>query len=114
VNKIQEIFMPVIGTFAAVRDGYAGRIRTLTINSRVRIIATHRAGKSGAPDFRVIASEARISVAWRVVKPNSDSSYLRVRLDDPTLPQPIWAALLEFPTVGSIRLVWWRNTREAV
>jgi uncharacterized protein (DUF736 family) len=39
---------------------------------------------------------------------------LRGRLDDPTLPQPIWAALLEFPTVGSIRLVWWRNTREAV
>ena len=106
--------MPVIGVFAAVRDGYAGRIRTLTINSRVRIIATNRGGKGGAPDFRVIASEAEIGVAWRVIKPNADSSYLRVRLDDPALPQPIWAALLEFPTDGSIRLVWWRNKREAV
>ncbi|HEY7647013.1 MAG TPA: DUF736 family protein [Hyphomicrobiales bacterium] len=106
--------MPVIGTFAAVRDGYAGHIRTLTINSRVRIIANDRREKDGAPDFRVIASEAEIGVAWRVVKSNSDSSYLRVRLDDPALPRPIWAALLELPAGGIIRLVWWRNKREAV
>jgi uncharacterized protein (DUF736 family) len=105
--------MPVIGTFTAARDGYTGRIRTLTINSRVRIIANDRRGKDSAPDFRVIASEAEIGVAWRIVKPNSDSTYLRVRLDDPALPKPIWAALLEFPTDGIIRLVWWRNKREA-
>jgi uncharacterized protein (DUF736 family) len=105
--------MPVIGTFAAVRDGYAGRIRTLTINSRVRIIANDRREKGGVPDFRVIASEAEIGVAWRVAKPNSDSSYLRVRLDDPALPRPIWVARLEFPADSVIRLVWWRNKREA-
>ncbi len=105
--------MPVIGTFAAVRDGYAGRIRTLTINSRVRIIANDRKDKEGGPDFRVIASEAEIGVAWRIEKPNADGSYLRVRLDDPALPRPIWAALLEFPTEGLIRLVWWRNKQEA-
>ena len=105
--------MPVIGTFAAVRDGYSGRIRTLTINSRVRIIANDRREKDGAPDFRVIASETEIGVAWRVAKLNSDASYLRVRLDDPALPRPIWAALFESSADGVIRLVWRRNKREA-
>ena len=31
--------MPVIGTFSAVKDGYAGTIRTLMVNSKVRIVA---------------------------------------------------------------------------
>ena len=105
--------MPVIGTFAAVRDGYAGHIRTLTINSRVRIIANDRREKDGAPDFRVIASEAEIGVAWRVVKSNSDSSYLRVRLDDPALPRPIWAALIEPSADGVNLLIWRRHKQEA-
>ena len=105
--------MPVIGRFAAVRDGYAGRIRTLTINSRVRIIANDRKEKDGAPDFRVIASDAEIGAAWRHTRPGSESGYLRVRLDDPALPQPIWAALIEPSADGVIRLIWRRHKREA-
>ncbi len=105
--------MPVIGTFAATRDGYAGRIRTLTMNSRVRIIANDRKAKDGAPDFRVIASDTEIGAAWRHMKPGSDAGYLRVRLDDPALPRPIWAALIEPSADGVIRLVWRRNKREA-
>ena len=34
--------MPVIGTFSAVKDGYAGRIRTLMLKVQVRIIANDR------------------------------------------------------------------------
>jgi uncharacterized protein (DUF736 family) len=105
--------MPVIGTFAATRDGYAGRIRTLTINSRVRIIANDRKQKDGAPDFRVIASDADIGSAWRIVKPGSETSYLRVRLDDPALPRPIWAALIEPSADGVNILVWRRHKGEA-
>jgi uncharacterized protein (DUF736 family) len=105
--------MPVIGTFAATRDGYAGRIRTLTMNSRVRIIANDRKAKDGAPDFRVIASEADIGVAWRIVKPGSETSHLRVRLDDPALPRPIWAALIEPSADGVNLLIWRRNKQEA-
>jgi uncharacterized protein (DUF736 family) len=104
--------MPVIGTFAATRDGYAGRIRTLTMNSRVRIIANDRK-KDGAPDFKVIASEADIGVAWRIAKPGSDTGYLRVRLDDPALPRPIWAALIEPSADGVNLLIWRRNKQEA-
>jgi hypothetical protein len=33
--------MPVIGKFSAVKDGYAGVIRTLMLNARVRIVALY-------------------------------------------------------------------------
>ena len=45
--------MPVIGTFQAVKDGYAGSIRTLMLNGRVRILANDRKSSEGAPDFRI-------------------------------------------------------------
>ena len=46
--------MPVIGTFKADKDGYAGTIRTLTLNAKVRIVANDQKQSQGAPDFRVL------------------------------------------------------------
>ena len=34
--------MPIIGAFSAVKDGYAGTIRTLTMSVRVRRVANDR------------------------------------------------------------------------
>ena len=51
--------MPVIGTFSAVKDGYAGTIRTLTISAKVSILANDRKESQGAPDFRIMAGSHR-------------------------------------------------------
>ena len=45
--------MPVIGTFSAGKDGYAGSIRTLLLNGRVRIVPNERKNGADAPDFRI-------------------------------------------------------------
>jgi uncharacterized protein (DUF736 family) len=87
--------MPIIGTFSAVKDGYAGTIRTLTMSVRVRLIANDRKDADGAPDFRIVAGAAEIGAAWRRTRKGSEETYLSVKLDDPALPQPIWGALLE-------------------
>ena len=42
--------MPIIGIFSAVKDGYAGAIRTLTMSVRVRLVANDRKEADGAPD----------------------------------------------------------------
>ena len=47
--------MPVIGTFSAVKDGYAGTIRTLTLTAKVSIVANDRKEGNSAPDFRIMA-----------------------------------------------------------
>jgi uncharacterized protein (DUF736 family) len=104
--------MPVIGNFSAVKDGYAGTIRTLTLSTKVRMIANDRKEAEGAPDFRIMAGAAEIGVAWRKTKQGSEETYLRVKLDDPALPQPIWGALLEATEDGVARLLWRREKRD--
>ena len=103
--------MPVIGTFTAAADGYAGTIRTLMLNARVQIRANDRKDSDGAPDYRITLGTSDIGAAWRKTKQGSEQTYLRVRLDDPSWPQPIWGILLEAPEDGVIRLLWRRDTR---
>ena len=104
--------MPVIGTFSAVMDGYAGTIRTLTVTAKVSILANERKESEGAPDFRIMAGAAEIGAAWRKTKQGSEETYLRVKLDDPTLAHPIWGTLLEATEDGVARLLWRREKRE--
>ena len=107
-----ETRMPVIGTFSAVKDGYAGTIRTLTLTAKVSIVANDRKEGNSAPDFRIMAGASEIGAAWRKTKQNSEETYLRVKLDDPTLPQPIWGALLETTEDGVARLLWRRDRKD--
>ena len=100
--------MPVIGTFSAVKDGYTGTIRTLTLNGRVNISTNTRKGSERSPDFRIALGEAEIGVAWRKTKQGTGQRYLRVRLDDPAWPGPIWGILLAAPGDGVLRLIWSR------
>ena len=64
--------MPVIGTFSAVKDGYAGTIRTLTISAKVSILANDRKESQSAPDFRIMAGATEIGAAWRKAKQGSE------------------------------------------
>jgi uncharacterized protein (DUF736 family) len=102
--------MPVIGAFTAVKDGYTGTIRTLTLKSKVQILAKDRRDGEETPEFRILVGTTEIGVAWRKTKRGSEETYLRVKIDDPSLPQPIWGALLEAAEDGVARLVW-RRTR---
>lgn len=88
--------MAVIGTFLKTTDGYAGTIRTMTIKTKARIVANDKKGNDKAPDFRIFAGSAELGAAWRG-KGNSEhkNPFLSVELDDPSLPEPIRAALFE-------------------
>ncbi|MCB1521189.1 MAG: DUF736 domain-containing protein [Hyphomicrobiaceae bacterium] len=103
--------MAIIGTFTPMKDGYAGTIRTLSVNAKVHLIAVDGKSSEGAPDYRLLAGGFEIGAAWRHTRKGTDETYLRVKLDDPTLPQPIWAALLESSDDGIARLVWRRDKR---
>ena len=104
--------MPVIGTFSAVKDGYAGTIRTLALRAQVRILANDNKANNDAPDFRITLGATEIGAAWRKTKQGTEKSHLRVRLDDPAWSQPVWGVLLEATDDGVIRLVWSRPKRD--
>jgi uncharacterized protein (DUF736 family) len=107
--------MSVIGTFALAKDGgWTGSIRTLTINTKVRLVPNDNRDNENAPIFRVFAGQSRIGDAW-AARSNGEKpkDYLRVRLDDPSWPEPISAAFFQSDDGNEAQLVWSRRKVEA-
>lgn len=103
--------MATIGTFTSTKDGgWAGNIRTLTVDIKARFVPNDNRGSDSAPVFRVFAGHSEIGAAWRT-QANGDEGkvYLSVSLDDPCLPSAIHAALFEDPEKKSAQLVWSRR-----
>jgi uncharacterized protein (DUF736 family) len=102
--------MPLIGTFSKTAEGYAGTIRTMTINVKAAIVLNDKDGNDKAPDFRVLADGKELGAAWRA-KPRAEGGkpYLSVELDDPSFAAPIRAALFENGEEGRGSLVWSRQ-----
>jgi uncharacterized protein (DUF736 family) len=103
--------MALIGTFALAKNGgWTGTIRTLTIDAKVRLVPNDNRDNENAPAFRVFVGQSRIGDAWEARSGgDSPKDYLRVQLDDPSLPEPISAALFPSDDGGEAQLVWNRR-----
>ena len=76
--------MSVIGTFSKSPDGYAGTIRTMTINVKAKVVANDKNGNDKAPDFKLVVGDKEFGAAWRAKAKGADGKpFLRVELDDP-------------------------------
>jgi uncharacterized protein (DUF736 family) len=107
--------MSVIGTFALAKNGgWTGSIRTLTINMKVRLVPNDNRDNDNTPVFRVFARQSHIAEAWAArSNGKTPKDYLRVRLDDPSWPEPISAALFQSEDGNEAQLVWSRRKVEA-
>ena len=66
-----------------------------------------------APAFRLFVGQSRIGDAWQARSGgDSPKDYLRVRLDDPSLPEPISAALFHSEDGKEAQLVWNRRSEQ--
>jgi len=99
--------MTTIGTFSKAEDGsFHGAIRTLTLNVKaVDIRPVQRTGDK-APDHRVLAGHTEVGAAWTITRPGKPAC-LSVRIDDPSLPSPLNAILVEGN--GAHELRWSRR-----
>jgi uncharacterized protein (DUF736 family) len=103
--------MAVIGTFNPSKDGgWVGSIRTLTIDAKVRLVPNDDRTSKKAPAFCVFVGNARVGEAWEAKTSGlSPKDYLKVKLDDPMLPEPINAAMLASEGGDSAQLLWSRR-----
>lgn len=101
----------IIGIFTPARDGgWAGTIRTLTLDAKLRLVPNDNRDGDRAPAFRVLLGHTRIGDAWEARSAGDPpKDYLRVRLDDPSLPEPLNAALFPAEEGGEAQLVWRRG-----
>ena len=102
--------MATIGTFIASGTGFNGTIKTLNLNVKAKLVLVDRTNDK-SPDFRILAGNVEFGAAWK--KTSDRGEYLSVKLDDPSLPAPIYATLS--PVEGepdNHALIWSRPNRD--
>lgn len=106
--------MALIGTFNRTRTGYTGRLRTLTIDTRVVLTPAAASEAENAPDFRIHRDNAdgpEIGAAWKRTGEKA-GGYVSLQIDDPTFGRPIRANLFQADDDGEeFHLLWNRQSR---
>ncbi len=87
--------MATIGIVRKEDDGrFVGNLNTLAIRANIRIVPVRDKRSDTAPDYRVQTAEGvDIGVGWTRIGRESQRSYVSLKLDDPTFPNPIYANL---------------------
>ncbi len=106
--------MAIIGTFTPTKDGgWSGAIRTLTIDVKAKFVPNDNRENDRAPAFRIFAGRSELGAAWaQRTKDETPRDYLSVQIDDPSLPEPVSAALFEVADSGEAQLVWSRRKKD--
>ncbi len=89
--------MPQIGEFTRTKNGYAGRIRTLSLDVEIVLIPVEHTDAENAPDYRVHHGNddgPEIGAGWKRTGEKA-GDYVSLKIDDPTLAQPIRANLFQ-------------------
>ncbi len=101
--------MSTIGSFTKSDNGFAGTVRTLNVNVKVKIVPNDKTSDK-QPDYRVLAGNYEIGAAWAKTS-QADRPYLSVSLDDPSFSSAIYARLVESDD-GSHSLIWSRPSND--
>lgn len=102
-----------IGTFIAADGGFAGHLRTLTLDLELTLVPAENSDSENAPDFRVIAGAddqtREVGAGWKHVGEKA-GDYVAVQIDDPMLIQPLRANLFQGEDSNHV-LVWSRPAK---
>jgi len=98
--------MATIGTFTKTPEGYAGTVKTLTLNVKA-VLKPTEGDNDKAPQFRIYTGAVEFGAAWEKMS-QADKPYLSCKLDDPSFPHPIFATL-HANDDETFSLIWTRN-----
>ena len=101
----------IIGKFTPTEGGgWARAIRTFTIAVKAWFVPNDNWDSDRAPEFRVFAGRSELGAVWRErTSEENPREYLSVRLDDPSLPEPLSGAMFEDADGNKAELVGGRR-----
>lgn len=99
--------MATIGTFTKSGDDFTGSVKTLTLNVNAEIVLAEKENEK-APDYRIFSGATEFGAAWKRTS-GAGREYLSVKLDDPSLPKPIYASLVAAESGEGYSLIWSRR-----
>lgn len=102
-----------IGHFNATDDGFAGWLRTLTLDMELTLVPAESSDSENAPDYRVMAGEGgdsrEVGAGWKRVGEKA-GAYVAIQIDDPAFVQPLRANLFQADPASHV-LLWNRPSR---
>lgn len=102
--------MAQIGTFTKTADGFNGTLNTLTIaNKKIKIVSAEKSSDN-SPDYRVFHDKTEIGGGWEKTSKTTGTTYVSLRLDDPSFPAPVFANLITSEDSDEHKLLWTRPT----
>lgn len=103
-----------IGSFTRTAEGYAGHIRTLTLDVELTLVPAGQIDAENAPDYRVhVGSDGNgveVGAGWKRTGEKA-GDYVALLIDDPALTQPIRANLFQADRGRTFALLWNRPAR---
>jgi uncharacterized protein (DUF736 family) len=103
--------MAHIGIFKRTSDGYAGTIRTLTLDREIVIITASSSEAENAPSYRVLAGDVEIGAGWKRTGERA-GDYVSLLIDDPSFAHPVRANLFHLERDSDVfHLSWTRPSR---
>jgi uncharacterized protein (DUF736 family) len=108
----------IIGNFTydQAQNTYTGNLATLTVAVRKVVFQPNEAKTDKAPDYRISgagkAGDVEFGAAWKK-RSEDGKEYLSVKLDDPSLAQPLNCALVKPSEGEGLILVWSRDRRQS-
>jgi uncharacterized protein (DUF736 family) len=103
--------MATIGTFVKSDSGFAGSVKTLSLNVKAKFVPSDK-DSDKAPDFRILAGPVELGAACRKTAQAGDREYLSVKLDDPSFAAPIYASLVKGEGDDNYSLIWSRRSAD--
>lgn len=103
-----------IGTFEKVVGGFAGHLRTLSLDREVRILPADRKSTPAAPDWRVVlvGSETRIDVGAGWTRESAAvGAYIAIQLDCPSWARAVRASLLQSDSDPATYVLLWSRRK---
>lgn len=105
--------MAIIGQFTRTPTGFAGHVKTLSIDEDFVFVEVLNAEAEDAPDYRVRLGHEdgpEVGAAWKRTGEQAGTGF-NVVLDDPTFAQPVRARLFQTDDDGRDWSLAWRRPR---
>lgn len=106
--------MSQIGQFRREQSGFAGHLRTVTIDIELVLVPAEPSDGESAPDYRIHLTDEdgpETGAGWKRIGEHA-GEYISLLLDDPTFPQPIRANLFRDDDHGNAWSLHWNRPQK--
>ena len=101
-----------IGTFKSTGVGFAGNIKTLTLNIEVTLEPNRKKQSDKVPDFHLFHGTDEIGTGYKKAT-EEGLEYINIKFDDPSFAYPVYCSIFPNSQREELSVSWNRPKKKA-